>query len=121
MQSQDQIFYRKYGLLPEVTETMVEVLKNEASEFADYMRNSPDRAKKSVLAEIKWLREHKDFLGSLVEAAVEPALDLVSDRLTHADWDELRIYLLKGVLLALQGINLGLERREKYVQPADRI
>ena len=103
----------KYELLPEVTETMVETLMGEVSEFAEYMKHSPEMAKRRVLDEIEWLGKHKDFLGRLVEAAIDPALDLVSDKLTHADWSNLRIYLLKGVLLVLQCINLGLKRRRE--------
>jgi len=60
------------------------------------------------------LKEHKDFLGRLVEAAVDSALDLFSDKLTHVDWTALRIYLMKRILLVLQGMNLGLERGKRH-------
>lgn len=114
-------FEEKYGLLPEVTETVVESLMSEVSEFVDLMQNSPDRAKRNVLAEVNWLKERKDFLGALVEASVDPALDLVSDKLVHADWDALRIYLLKGILLVLHGLNLALERGREDGRSTTRV
>jgi len=111
----DHILEEKYGLLPEVTELMVEELEKEVSEFSELMRTAPERARRGVLDEVEWLGRRKDFLGRLVKAAVDPALDLVSDKLTHSDWEELRIYLLKGVLLVLQGINLALKRRAEGI------
>ena len=54
--------------------------------------------------------ENKSLLGSLVEAGVASALSLISDKLSERDLEDLRTYLLKGVLLVLQGINLALKK-----------
>lgn len=40
-----------------------------------------------------------------LEASVDSALELYSETLTHKDWVDLRILLLKGVLLTLQSMN----------------
>ena len=52
------------------------------------------------------------FLGRLMETGVDSALNLLSDKLEEPDLQEVRIYLLKGVLLVLQGINLALKKGE---------
>lgn len=95
----------KYGLLPAVSESVVEKAMSEVSEFVSFMKHDPEGARRSVEHDIEWLKENKDFLGNAVKAAIDSALDLYSDKLTHKDWIELRTYLLKGVLLLLQMIN----------------
>ena len=47
-----------------------------------------------------------------METGVDSALSLLSDKLEEPDLQEVRIYLLKGVLLVLQGINLALKKGE---------
>lgn len=95
----------KFGLLPEVSEHIIEVLLSEVEKFASLMKHDPRSAMKVVADEIEWLKSNKDFLGRAVEASVDSALELYSDKLSHRDWMELRTLLLKGVLLVLQAIN----------------
>jgi len=106
----------KYKLLPEITEDITENLINEIESFANLMKVSEKEAKKKVQEEIEWLKENKEFLGNIVEAAVDSALDLYSDILTHKEWESLRILLIKGILTVLQGINLGLLKKKKLYE-----
>jgi hypothetical protein len=95
----------KYELLPKVPEHIVDKILSEVTDFASFMKHDSEGAKRSVTSDIDWLKENKDFLGRAVEASVDPALDLYSETLTHKDWVDLRICLLKGVLLTFQIMN----------------
>lgn len=95
----------KYGLLPEVPERIAGKVLSEVTNFATFMKHDPEGAERSVVSDINWLKENKDFLGRAVEASIDPALELYSETLTHKDWVTLRTFLLKGVLLTLQIIN----------------
>jgi len=100
----------KYGLLPEVRVEEVRELEKEVSEFSEICHVAPEKAKWIVESEVEWLENNKGFLGRLVETGVDSALNLLSDKLEEPDLKEVRTYLLKGVLLVLQGINLALKR-----------
>jgi len=103
----------KFELLPEVSEHIIEGILSEVKKFASLMKHDPKEAIKSVIDEVEWLKSNKDFLGKAVEASVDSALELYSDRLSHKDWTELRTLLLKGVLLVLQAINESLKEDRK--------
>lgn len=103
----------KYGLLPEVTEHIVEELLNRVNEFATLLKHDPEGAKRLVYREIEWLKERKDFLGKAVETSVDAALDLYGDRLSHRDWTDLQILLLKGLLIVLESINEASKEKSK--------
>ena len=106
-------FEEKYGLLPEVRVEEVKELEKEVSEFSEICHAAPEKAKWMVYSEIEWLENNKGFLGRLVETGVNSALNLLSGKLEEPDLQEARIYLLKGVLLVLQGINLALKKGEE--------
>ena len=101
----------KYNMLPRVSEHVIDGLMREIHEFTVLMKHDLKAASKSVREDIEWLKENKDFLGRAVEAAVDSALELYDDKLTHRDWVELELFLLKGVLLLLQAVNEGLKER----------
>ena len=95
----------KYGLLPEVSEHVMDKLRREAEDFANLLKHYPEGVKRSLNQEIEWLKENKDLLGRTVETSVDAALGLYSDKLTHKQWINLQILLLKGVLFVLQSVN----------------
>lgn len=103
----------KFGLLPVVSEHIIEVILSEVENFASFMKHDLKGAIKSVMNEIEWLKSSKDFLGRAVEASVDSALELYSDKLSHRDWVELRTLLLKGVLLVLQAINEAMKEERR--------
>jgi len=43
----EEVISRKYGLLPEITETVIEDLMKEISEFMEYMRISPEKLRRT--------------------------------------------------------------------------
>lgn len=91
--------------MPKVPEHIVDRILSEVEDFASFMKHDPEGARRSVEGDIDWLKENKDFLGRAVEASVDSALDLYSEKLTHKDCTDLRVLLLKGVLLTLELIN----------------
>lgn len=97
--------------LPEVSEQIIEEILTEVNNFASFMEHDPKEAIKSVMEDIEWLKNNKDFLGKTVEAVVDSALDLYSDKLSHKDFIELRTLLLKGILLMLQAINKAIKEK----------
>lgn len=95
----------RYGMLPLVSETIVEQLLAEVEAFAQFMKHDPRGARRSTDDEIKWLKEYKDFLGSAIEAAVDSALENFDEKLSHKDYIELRYMLLKGLLIVMEMLN----------------
>jgi hypothetical protein len=79
--------------------------------FTVFLRHDFEGAVRSVMDDINWLKEKKDFLGRAVEASVDAALDLYGEKLSHKDWMNLRTILLKGTLLKLQSINNALKEK----------
>lgn len=73
----------RYGLLPEVSEHVMDKLRHEAENFANLLKHDPEEAKHSLYQEIEWLKQNKDFLGRTVETSVDAALGLYSDKLSH--------------------------------------
>lgn len=104
-------FKEKFGLLPAVSELVVSGLIDEVDRFAELMKHDPDEARSQLDQEIKWLEEHKDFLGRLVRVSVDVTLELFEEKLTYKDYVTLRYMLLKGVLVILQGINYTLQKQ----------
>ena len=104
-------FRGRYGALPELPEHVVRELLSEVERFSTFVRHDPKGARREVMEEVRWLDENKGFLGRAVEAAVDSALDLFSDKLSHADWVLLELFLLKGFLLVLQGLNEAMGKR----------
>ena len=105
---------KKYGLLPRIPEHIVwKIVEEEAKNFKETLKHDPKKAEEQIREEIEWLKENKDFLGKAVEAAVDPALEIFSEKLTHKDWTTLRTLLLKGVLLTLQTINETLKEKQR--------
>jgi len=100
----------RYGLLPEIDEQTALELEMEVLRFSELMDADSEKARREVLEEVKWLEKNKNLLGRLVETGITSALSLISDKLSERDLEDLRIYLLKGVLLVLQGINLALKK-----------
>ena len=96
--------------MPEIRVEEVRKLEKEVSELSEMCHVVPKKAKWIVESEVEWLENNKGFLGRLVETGVDSALNLLSDKLEEPDLKEVRTYLLKGVLLVLQGINLALKR-----------
>ena len=107
----------KYGVLPEVPEHVVEEVMREVNAFGELMKHDPDAARKSVMDDIEWLKEKKDFLGEAVVAAVDPALELYDEQLSHRDWVDLETFLLKGVLLLLEAINRAMKESQSVIFP----
>jgi len=105
------MFKDRYGLLPSIPEHVAEELSAEVEKFATLVKHDPEGARKSVSKDIEWLNEHKDFLGRAVKASVDSALELYGDKLTYEDWTTLELFLLKGFLLVLQGINKAMEEK----------
>jgi len=100
----------RYGLLPEIDEQTVLELEMEVLRFSELMEVDSEKAEREVLEEVKWLEKNKSLLGRLVETGIASALSLISDKLSERDLEDLRTYVLKGVLLILQGINLALKK-----------
>jgi len=46
-----------------------------------------------------------------MEMAIDAALEFYGDKLTYRDWLTLELFLLKGVLLVLQGVNDAMKQR----------
>jgi len=108
----------KYGLLPEVSEHIMEKLLTEVENFTTLLKHDPEGAKRSLRQEIEWLKERKDFLGKAVETSINAALELYGDRLSYNEWTDLHTLLLKGVLILLQSLNEAL--KEKQTQKSQK-
>jgi len=50
-------------------------------------------------------------LGRAVEASVDAALDLYSDKLSHKEFIDLQILLFKGVFIVHQSMNEALKEK----------
>ena len=77
------------------------------------MRHDPDGARRIVEEDLRWLEENNPYLGRAARASVDSALNLFADKLSHADWTELELLLLKGVLLVLQMLNEAMREEEE--------
>jgi len=104
---------RRYGLIPKVSESVVDSILSEVQSFTGFLKHDPQGARRLVEEDLNWLEENNPYLVRIVRVAVDSALDLYSDKLTHADWIELELLLLKGVLLVLQTINETLKVEEE--------
>lgn len=102
----------RYGLLPRFLESDIDSIFNEINRWSTEYGNDPSTARKSVLEDIGWLKEHKGWLGNSVEAAVSSVLGSYGDILTHDAWISVETFLFKGILVILQGINYKLAEKE---------
>jgi len=102
-------FERRYGSIPRVSEGVVDSILSEVRSFTGFLKHDPQEARRLVEEDLNWLKENNPYLARIIRAAINSALDLYSNKLTHADWIELELLLLKGVLLVLQTINEALK------------
>lgn len=73
-------FYEKYGHPPGISEHIIPKILNETKNFKETLKYNPKGAEEQVQEEIERFRENKDFLGKAVEAAVDSALEIFSEK-----------------------------------------
>lgn len=104
----------QYGLLPQISEEARNRITEEVRDFAELFEGSPEQARADVEGDIEKIEvlHNNKYLAIVVRTAVDAAMDMVRDKLTHEDWMNVQLFLLKGQLLVLELLNRSIARQE---------
>lgn len=104
----------KYASLPQISEEARKKIVEEVKDFAKLFGENPEQARVEVERDIEKIElvHNNKHLALAVRTAVDAAMDMVSGRLTHEEWMNLQLFLLKGELLVLQLLSTTLGEGE---------
>lgn len=82
----------KYASLPQISEEARKKIVKEVNDFAKLFKGNPKQARIEVEREIEKIEvvHNNKHLALAVRTAVDAAMDMVSDRLTHEEWINLQ-------------------------------
>ena len=105
----------QYGLLPQISEEARNRIAEEVKDFAELFDGSSEQARADVEGDIEKIEvlHNNKYLAIVVRTAVDAAMDMVRDKLTHEDWMNLQLFLLKGQLLVLELLNRSIARERE--------